>query len=275
MAQNRPTRQILLEMVQVVQITDVTPHMRRITVAADGLIGLHGLMPGIHLKILLPQPGQEKPLLPTIDASGQPLPPPEEGRPTVRTYTVRSFEPETGELAIDFVLHGDEGPASAWATNVQAGNYLGIALRPGISYREADWYLLAGDQTALPAIGAILELLPASARGVAFIEVPDATEEQALEFEADIQVQWLHRNGVEAGKSTLLQEAVRSASVPDGRAEIRFVWVATEVSTAKEIRDYMKMKYQLAAHELHVAAYWKLGMDEETYHEMRHREANQ
>ena len=275
MAQNRPTRQILLEMVQVVQITDVTPHMRRITVSADGLVGLQGLMPGIHLKILLPQPGQDKPLLPIIDESGQPLPPPEEGRPTVRTYTVRSFEPETGELAIDFVLHGDEGPASAWATNVQTGNYLGIALRPGISYREADWYLLAGDQTALPAISAILELLPASAKGVAFIEVPDATEEQALDFDADIQVQWLHRNGVEAGKSTLLQEAIRSTSVPDGRAEIRFVWVATEVSTAKEIRDYMKMKYQLAAHELHVAAYWKLGMDEEAYHEMRHREANQ
>lgn len=273
MAQN--TRQILVDMVQVVQITDVTPHMRRITVAADGLIGLHGLMPGIHLKILLPQPGQEKPLLPTFDGAGQPLPPPEEGRPTVRTYTVRSFEPETGELAIDFVLHGDEGPASAWATNVQLGNYLGIALRPGVSFREADWYLLAGDQTALPAISAILELLPASAKGLAFIEVPNAAEEQALDFEADIQVRWLHRNGLEAGKSTLLQQAIRSASVPDGRAEVRFVWVATEVWTAREIRDYLKMRYQLAAHELHVAAYWKLGMNEDAYHEIRHREADQ
>lgn len=273
--QGRPQRQIILEMVQVAQITDVTPHMRRITVIAAGLVGLLGVMPGIHLKVLLPQPGQTKPILPTFDASGQPLPPPEQGRPTVRTYTVRSFEPETGELAIDFVLHGDEGPASAWATHVQLGSYIGVALRPGIAYREADWYLLAGDQTALPAIGAILEGLPASAKGVAFIEIPDAAEEQELDFDADIDLRWLHRNSIEAGKSTVLQEAIRSVSIPDGRESTRFVWVATEVSTAKEIRDYLRMKYQLATHELHVAAYWKLGMDEETYHEMRHREANQ
>jgi NADPH-dependent ferric siderophore reductase len=271
----RPRRPIILELVQVVQFTDITPHMRRITVSSDELIGEEGLMPGIHLKLLLPQPGQEKPILPTFDANGQPLPPPEEGLPAVRTYTVRSFEPITGELAIDFVLHGDEGPASAWATQVAVGNYLGVALRPGISYREADWYLLAGDQTALPAISAILELLPATAKGLAFIEIPDETEEQELEFDADIQVRWLHRNGIEAGKSEVLHEAIHTATIPNGRTETRFVWVATEVLAAKQIRDYLRMKHQLANHELHVAAYWKLGMSEEAYHELRHWEAEQ
>ncbi|UHG91235.1 siderophore-interacting protein [Spirosoma oryzicola] len=271
----RAPRPIILESAQVVHVRDITPHMRRVVVASDGLIGLSGLMPGIHLKILLPQPGQEKPLLPTFDANGQPLPVPDESRPTVRTYTVRSFEPQTGELAIDFVLHGDEGPASAWATHVQIGNYLGVALRPNIAYREADWYLLAGDQTALPAIGAILEQLPATAKGVAFVEIPDETEEQPLEYDADIQLHWLHRNGIEAGKSSLLQEAIFETVIPDAQKQTRFVWVATEVMATKEIRDYLRMKHRLANHELHAAAYWKLGMTEDAYHELRHREAQQ
>jgi NADPH-dependent ferric siderophore reductase len=270
----RPMRQILLEMLQVVGFTDVTPHMRRILFLAKDLIGMPGLTPGIHLKVLIPQPGQLKPVFPTIGEGGRPIPPPEHERPTVRTYTLRHFDPETGELAIDFILHGDEGPASAWATSVQVGDYLGVALRPGIPYRHADWYLLAGDQTALPAISAILELLPASARGLAFIEIPDEAEEQSLEFEASIELRWLHRNGVEAGKSTILPDAIRSAELPDGSAETRFIWVATESSAAKEIRDYLRTTYQFASHELHAVAYWKLGMDEEMYHDLRHQESN-
>ncbi|NEU65337.1 siderophore-interacting protein [Spirosoma agri] len=271
----RQRRPLILELVQVVGFTDITPHMRRVIVAGEGLIGLTGLMPGIHLKLLLPQPGQLTPILPTFDANGQPLPPPDKGVPTVRTYTVRSFEPETGELTIDFVLHGDEGPASAWATHVQPGQFIGVALRPGIAYREADWYLLAGDQTALPAISAILEQLPASAKGVAFIEIPDERDEQHLEFEANIQLHWLHRNGVDAGKSPLLQDAVYGTALPDGQTETRFIWVATEVTSAKQIRDYLRIQHQMASHELHVAAYWKLGLSEDAYHEMRHREAEQ
>ncbi|WP_338873853.1 siderophore-interacting protein [Spirosoma sp. SC4-14] len=275
MTSGNPKRQIILELVQVVSFIDLTPHMRRITVMSNGLIGLQGLIPGIHLKLLIPQPGQEKPILPVFDAEGQPLPPPEHGLPSVRTYTVRSFVPETGELAIDFVLHGDEGPASAWATTVQIGSYLGIALRGGIPYRQADWYLLAGDQTALPAISAILEQLPASANGLAFVEISDATEEQALYYKANIALHWLHRNGIEAGRSTILEEAIRSAPIPEGRSDVRFIWVATESSATKRIRDYLRMRYQLAHHELHAAAYWKLGMNEDTYQEMRHRGSEQ
>ncbi|GAB3897011.1 hypothetical protein GCM10028803_15030 [Larkinella knui] len=271
----RPVRQILLEMLQVVAFTDVTPHMRRVLFVAKDLIGTPGLTPGIHLKVLIPQPGQLKPVFPTIGEGGRPIPPPEHERPTVRTYTLRHFDAETGELSIDFILHGDEGPASAWATNVRVGDYLGVALRPGMPYREAQWYLLAGDQTALPAISAILERLPASARGLALIEIPDAGEEQVLDFEAGIELRWLHRNGVEAGKGTVLQDAIRSADLPDGRSESRFVWVATESSAAKEIRTYLRTTYQLANHELHAVAYWKLGMDEETYHELRHQEADE
>lgn len=275
MSQGRPTRQVILELVRVVAFTDITPHMRRITVAGEGLIGLQGLIPGVHLKILLPAPGQEKPALPTFDANGQPLPPSEESRPIARTYTVRSFQPKTGAVDIDFVLHGDEGPASAWATNVAIGHYLGLALRGGVPYREADWYLLAGDQTALPAIGAILEQLPASARGLAFIEIPDATEEQTIQYEAAIELHWLHRNGVEAGQSSLLDDAIRAAAIPDGLSQTRFIWVATESSAAKQIRSYLRIRHQLAQHELHVAAYWKLGLDEDAYLDMRHQESNQ
>src|SRR2546429_3762223 len=82
-----------------------------------------------------------------------------------RTYTVRSHDPAAGELAIDFVYHGDEGLAGPWAAAARPGDTLSLA-GPGGAYAPdpaADWHLLVGDESALPAIGAALEAMPAGA----------------------------------------------------------------------------------------------------------------
>src|SRR3954469_25897193 len=100
--------------------------------------------------------------------------------PVTRTYTVRRVDRASGELAIDFVVHGDEGLAGPWAAAAKPGDSL-IFTGPGGGYNPdpaADWYLLAGDEAALPAVAAVIEALPEHARGVAFLEVDSDADVQ-------------------------------------------------------------------------------------------------
>lgn len=259
-----------LFLISVISYFDITPHMRRVRFTGNTLTGRPELfVPGGHLKILLPREGQTIPTLPTLE-NGRPTYKPGDIRPTVRTYTVRAYNAQTGELDVDFVLHGEEGPASAWAGRVKAGDCIGIAVRHIKLVPHADWYLFAGDQTALPAISARLEQLPSSAKGVALIEVPDAGEEQSFVCPKGITVLWLHRNGTPAGKSNLLPEAVRHLVIPS--AGTHYVWLAAESSEAKSMKSLIIENTTVQPAELHAVGYWRLGVNEDVYHEIRHRE---
>ena len=119
----------------------------------------------------------------------------------VRTYPIRRWLPETGEIWVDFVVHGDEGIAGPWAVNARPGDPFRF-MGPGGGYapsRTAEWHLLAGDESALPAIAAALEGMPAGVPVRAFIEVADAAEEQKLESPGDAEIVWLHRGDREPG----------------------------------------------------------------------------
>src|SRR5690606_8894208 len=125
--------------------------------------------------------------------------PSDDKRPKVRTYTIRRIDAAAGTFDADFVLHGDHSVGSRWAINAKPGDIVGVRGPTGRPVPEADWYLLVGDETALPAIARTLETLPAAARGVALIEVADEGERQAIEHQTGIEVRWLHRNGAEPG----------------------------------------------------------------------------
>jgi NADPH-dependent ferric siderophore reductase len=133
---------------------------------------------------------------------------------------------------------------------------------------EADWYLLIGDETALPAISAILELLPPTSQGEAFIEVADASEEQDIKFEAQIKLTWLHRNGVRQDQSNLLETAVRQLDLPNDGV---YAWVTAESAPVKAIRNYLREERGLARQAVYAVPYWKAGLSEEVYHDERHR----
>ncbi|MFK4729775.1 siderophore-interacting protein [Agromyces mediolanus] len=144
---------------------------------------------------------------------------PAERRNVFRTYTVRAVRPELAEVDVDFALHGDLGPASAWAARAAAGDELiiigpderspertiGIDFRPG----AVDTVLLAGDETAAPAICAILAQLPADAAGAALIEVPSDADVLPVAAPAGVEVRWLARSGADAVHGERLVPAVR------------------------------------------------------------------
>ncbi len=236
--------------------------MRRITLSGAELAGFEHTGPNV--KVFVPRRDQVRPVLPELDRdTGRYLWPAPEERPTMRTYTVRRYDSERGELDVDFVLHG--GVASSWARQAHAGDFLGVLGPGGKNCRNADWYLLVGDETALPAISALLERLPATARGRAFIEVADATEQQDLVGPPGLGVTWLHRDGVPAGHSELLGSTVRMLDLPP-EADIS-AWVSGESTMVRGIRRHLRNERGLDADSVLAIGYWKRGLIETEYHD--------
>jgi NADPH-dependent ferric siderophore reductase len=167
------------------------------------------------------------------------------------------------ELEVEFVLHGD-GPASNWAEQVQVGQSLVMA-GPGPNYQidpAADWYFLAGDDTAIPAISSILENLPATARAYVLLEVGDAQEEQVLHSPAELEVTWLHRGSRPADAP--LEQAVRDFKLPAGNGR---VYVGCEAAVMRRIRQHLLKERGLTAANIVTRGYWKHGAVAYTDHD--------
>lgn len=198
------------------------------------------------------------------------LPGPDET--VIRTYTVRRVDPDAREVWIDFVVHGDEGIAGPWARSVQPGT--DVVLRgPGAGYRpdpEVDAHLLAGDETALPAIAVALEDLPETAVGAVFLEVAGPEDELELRAPAGVTVTWVHR-GVSAGDAgsdlidgnAPLVAAVKGWSWPSGDVQ---VFVHGEAETVmKHIRPYLRKERGVPAARASISGYWRRGRTEEGF----------
>jgi NADPH-dependent ferric siderophore reductase len=172
---------------------------------------------------------------------------------------LRRLDRAAGELDIDFVMHG-AGVASNWAAEARPGDKIGIGGPGGPEVRPADWYLLAGDHTALPAISRILQQLPRDAKGRAFVQVPHKTEEQAIPHPVGVELIWLH---ADAGQE--LEEAVRAAPWPvHGQV---YAWLAAESSIVRALRGYVRDERKLGRREFLAIGYWRRGMSEPEYHE--------
>ncbi|MCL6710267.1 siderophore-interacting protein [Pseudomonas sp. R2.Fl] len=222
--------------VVVEQVALVTPHMKRITIDGSYLLPFRDGLPTQWLKVFVP------------------------GASTGRAYTVRRFDPVSKKLELDFVLHGDNGPASAWAARVKPGDVFKISgthPRSGFAVESAAaHYLLFGDETALPAIAGILESLPANARVDGFIEVGDATEEQSIESAAAVNLIWLHRQSAVNGTSRLLVDAAGAIARP---YQNTIIWIAAESTVVAALRRLAISEWGADRSRLHAAGYWKRG----------------
>jgi NADPH-dependent ferric siderophore reductase len=159
-------------------------------------------------------------------------------------------------VEIDFVLHGD-GPAATWAAAAVPGAPLGVAGGGSLGERPAGWLLLAGDETALPAITRILAAADRAAVGVALIEVAGPDEEQPLPAPDGVVVQWLHRDGVAPGESTSIVDAV-AALEPPGSGDV-FAWVGAESAAVRAVRADLRGRWGLGRSQHHAIGYWRRG----------------
>lgn len=183
--------------------------------------------------------------------------------PTLRTYTVRSVDQDRRELAIDFVVHGDDGVAGPWAASAAAGDTLRLS-GPGGAYRPdptAHWHLLAGDESALPAISAAVEALPVDAVGQVFVEVSGADAEIAIKAPAGVSVTWVHRGA--PGAEAPLVAAVRAAPWLPGDPHV-FIHGEAEV-VMHGLRPYIRKERGVPAARASISGYWRRGRTEEGF----------
>ncbi|QGZ48096.1 siderophore-interacting protein [Streptomyces sp. QHH-9511] len=246
---------------QVVRTERITPHMVRVVLGGDGLATFEvGEYTDHYVKLLFAPEGVSYPEPFDMDRIRAEYP--REQWPTTRTYTVRGWDPVHHELTIDFVVHGDEGLAGPWASRAQAGETMRF-LGPGGGYAPdtaADWHLLVGDESALPAIAVALERLPEGARVHAFVEVADGSEEQKFATAAGVEVTWLHRGGRTTGAALL--EAVRNLDFPEGDVH---AFVHGEAGFVKELRRHLRLERQVPRERLSISGYWRAGKTDEAW----------
>ena len=184
-----------------------------------------------------------------------------ESHPVTRTYTVRRVDQDAQTLDIDFVVHGDEGLAGPWAATAQPGATLSL-IGPGGGYRpdaDADWHLLAGDLSALPAISSALEVLPEDAVGVALIEIESDEARIAVPAPAGVEVRWL----VDAGHDpALLADAVRALDWRAGRVQ---VFAHGERESMKALRRVLFDERGLERGQVSLSGYWARGRTEDRF----------
>lgn len=248
----------------VSRVEKLTPNYVRVYLTGDALTDgfpyVH-LAPTDHVKVLFPQPGTNEVVIPTRGPKGWVT---EEGapEPILRDYTVRGWLPETRELILEFVVHG-HGVASNWAANAKTGDKLGVMGPRGnrIFPQNYAWYLLAGDESVLPALGRFAEELPDSARAHIFVEVANAAERRQLTDRANIEVTWVLRD--EEGEGGL-ERALRAVQLPEG--EDWFVFAAGEAGALKPIRDYFRLELGLPRERVSVDGYWKRGLANLDHH---------
>lgn len=261
----RPT--LTYHRARVTGVLQITPGMVRVTLTAATFADVPAGAPDQYAKVFFPLAGQETPQLPPPLAGDETLSwyrtylaMPDDVRPPMRTYTVRAHRPSVAEIDVDFVLHGDAGPASAWASRVSTGDQVALLGPYGLYDVPPDtsWQLLVGDETAIPAIGAILEQLPPSARTSVYIEIGDRAERQMFDTQGAVELHWILRGPRPHGDALL--DAVRAATFPGGAP---YAWVSGEAGVVKLVRRHLVRERSIDKRSICFTGYWRLGMSED------------
>jgi NADPH-dependent ferric siderophore reductase len=257
----------------VVESTEtLTPHLVRVHLGGpdfDGFIASAAperlAATDKYVKLLFARP--ELGLTPPYDLDALREVLPREDLPQRRTYTVRSVDHDSRTIAIDFVVHGDEGVAGPWARAARPGDVVALS-GPGGAYSPAPGdvqHLLLGDDSAIPAIAAALEAMPDDAEGIAIVEVGGSADELSLTAPAGVDIRWLHRES-DSGSVALagepLTEAVRALARPGGPLD---VFAHGERSAMQAIRGILQDEWGLERRAMSLSAYWALGRAEDAF----------
>lgn len=243
--------------VKVLRVTTLTPHMVRITFGGDGLDGFERRGTAEHIRLYLPDQATGKVILPVPGPKGNAFPEDQE-RPRSRAYTPRRWDAEIRELDVDFVVHND-GPGSAYVSTFKAGDVAVISGQPGGPYipeADVDWYLIAGDEAALPAICTVLEVLEPSITANVMIEVLNEAEEQELASCSAMNTTWIHRHSEDGLPGVKLASALRDVVLPEGNGRI---WISCEASIMRDIRRHFLEERGIDRSVLRTQGYWKAG----------------
>lgn len=262
---------------EVVRSEEITPHMVRVVLGGSGFDTFTPSdFTDSYVKLIFVADDVDVTALPhplTLDSFAEL---PAERQPVIRTMTVRRADPAAREIAIDIVVHGEHGTAGLWAVGAEPGQpaYL---MGPSGAYAPdpaADWHLLAGDESALPAISVALEALPPNAVGKVFIEIADPEDEIALAAPEGVAVNWIYRGGRadlvpedRAGDHAPLIEAVKTTQWLPGQVHA-FVHGEAQ-AVMHNLRPYIRKDREVDAKWASISGYWRRGRTEETFRQWK------
>lgn len=239
----------------VQRVERLAPHMVRVVFGGDDLADFAVEHADSYVKLVFPVPGVEYDEPFDVAAIRETRPRTE--WPVQRTYSVRAVS--GGEVTVDFVVHGDEGLAGPWAANAQPGDELWL-MGPGGAYTPGDhapWHLMVGDASALPAVSASLERVPAGSVAVAVVEVRSPAEELDLSCPGDLRLHWVHR---EEPDPEALLEFLGSLDLPPGAPQ---AFVHGEADTVRAVRRWVRTELGVTKELLSASGYWRRGRTEE------------
>lgn len=253
---------------EVVMNKRIGPNFIRVTIAGDDLGTITPMGADQWFRMFIPQPGQSELCLPAA-ANDQWYPQylliDEKTRPIVRNYTIRQYRAaesglfsQTTEIDIDFAYHGDLGPASAWANSTSAGDKVAL-LDEGRIYNPtpgATWQLLVGDESALPAILAILDTAEPDLRAEVYIEISQLDDRQAHRELAGVNVHWVVREDPHAKPGTLTLETIRAVELPAGSS---YTYVAGEQALTTGLRRHLVNERNFPKPSITFSGYWRHG----------------
>ncbi len=247
---------------QVLRREPVSPHFVRLTLTGSGLEHLERSGPDQAVRLFFPRSGQSRLEMPTTSSLAW-MPQlrllPQARRPWVRMYTVRAVRPELHELDVELALHDPAAPAAAWALAARPGDPVGI-FDEGFTYvprPHAEWQLLVGDESALPAISAILERAPSSLVARVFLEVPEAADVRPDVVRPDgVEILWVTREGRDGPPGAAVLDAVMRADLPPGPS---YTWVAGESRLPTGLRRHLVEERGVAKSDITFVGYWREG----------------
>ena len=193
---------------------------------------------------------------------------PDAEQPARRRYTVRAWDSDAHRLTVDFVVHGDSGVAGPWAAHAQPGDVL-VFTGPSGSYRPdpaADWHLLVGDESALPAIAASLEALPAGARAVVRLVCDGPEHEIPLAEPRRRRPAVAPPPRRRARRRRLLLAAVEAVDFGDGTP---FGFVHGEADEIRAVRRHLLEERGLTRQDLSCSPYWRRTMSDEAWRRIK------
>lgn len=250
----------------VTDAEELTPSIRRLWFRSDDLSAFaDSVHTDRYVKLIFPKQGVDYPNPLDVRALRGVIPP--QDMPVIRTYTALFPDVGRGTLAIDFVIHGDAGVAGPWAAAARVGDTL-LVNGPGGSYRpdpSADWHLLVGDESALPAITAALDVLPEHAIVRVVVLVDSVEHEPDLPVPAGGELTFVHRtsDGLDGG----LVEAVRALGWPSGRVQA-FVHGETD-EVMRGLRPHLLHERGVEREQMSISGYWRRGSPEEEFRTMK------
>lgn len=253
-------------LLQVLRTQQLTPHMVRVVLGGEGFSRIEFKDDtDQYIKLLFADPALKLERPYDMDALRETLT--TDQMPVTRTYTIRHVDHAAEEVWVDFVTHGAAGLAGPWAESAQPGDLISF-FGPGSGYaprQDAGFHLLAGDESAVPAIAAAVESMPADARGLVLLEAASEEERLPIEAPSGVELRWLYRGGHFTVESARLAEDVEALTLPDVAAEEVQVFVHGEREQMKRIRRHLVEERGLPRKGMSLSAYWAYGRAEDVF----------